>query len=76
MNNYLLSISKELENEMIYTTKYYIVISFERENIYDISQIDNIIQKLDNVGCNTKRISKKAELKKLLYESLNKEILI
>ena len=28
MNNYLLSISKELENEMIYTTKYYIVISF------------------------------------------------
>ena len=44
MNNYLLSISKELENEMIYTTKYYIVISFERENIYDISQIDNIIQ--------------------------------
>ena len=76
MNNYLLSISKELENEMIYTTKYYIVISFERESIYDISQIDNIIQKLDNVGCNTKRINKKAELKKLLYESLNKEILI
>lgn len=75
MNNYLSSITKELENEMIYTTKYYIVISFERESEYDILQMDNIIKKLDYVGCNTQRITAKEKLKELLYESLNKEIL-
>jgi hypothetical protein len=75
MKRYLESITKELENEIIYTTKYYIVISFERDSSYDISQIDNIIKKLDYVGCNTKRIKEKKELKNILYESLNKEIL-
>ena len=61
---------------MIYTTKYYIIISFERDSEYDIKQIDNIIKKLDYVGCNTKRIKAKKELKTILYENFNKEILI
>lgn len=76
MNSYLFSINKHLENEMIYTTKYYIIISFERDSEYDIKQIDNIIKKLDYVGCNTKRIKAKKELKTILYENFNKEILI
>lgn len=76
MNSYLQSIEKELENEMIYTKKYYIVISFNRESDYDINQIDNIIKKLDYVGCNTKRIKTKRCLKSVLYENFNKEILV
>ena len=72
MNSYLFSINKHLENEMIYTTKYYIIISFERDSEYDIKQIDNIIKKLDYVGCNTKRIKAKKELKTILYENFNK----
>lgn len=76
MKEYLDCIMKELENEMIYTTKYYIVICFERENMYELSEIDNVVKKLDFVGCNTKRINSKNELKTLLYESFNKEILV
>lgn len=76
MNSYIESISKELENQMIYTTKYYIVISLDREDEYDISQIDEIIKKLDYVGCNTRRIKSKEDIQNILYENLNKEILV
>ena len=76
MNGYIESISKELENQIIYTTKYYIVISLDRECQYDITQIDEIIKKLDYVGCNTKRIKSKNDLQNILYENLNKEILV
>lgn len=76
MNNYLQSISEELENEIVYTTKYYIIVSFDRESEYDISEIDSVIKKLDYVGCNTKRFKSKNEIKNILYESINKEILV
>ncbi len=76
MNSYIESISKELENQMIYTTKYYIVISLDREDEYDITQIDEIIKKLNYVGCNTKRIKSKEDIQNILYENLNKEILV
>ncbi len=76
MNKYLQNISRELEDEMIYTTKYYIIISFKRDSVFDITHIDSIIQKLDYVGCNTKRIKKKENIKNILYESFNKEVLV
>ena len=75
MNKYLQNISRELEDKMIYTTKYYIIISFKRDSVFDITHIDSIIQKLDYVGCNTKRIKKKENIKNILYESFNKEVL-
>ena len=76
MNKYLQNISRELEDKMIYTTKYYIIISFKRDSVFDITHIDSIIQKLDYVGCNTKRIKKKENIKNILYESFNKEVLV
>lgn len=76
MNKYLQNISRELEDKMIYTTKYYIIISFKRDSAFDITHIDSIIQKLDYVGCNTKRIKKKENIKNILYESFNKEVLV
>ena len=76
MNKYLQNISRELEDKMIYTTKYYIIISFKRNSVFDITHIDSIIQKLDYVGCNTKRIKKKENIKNILYESFNKEVLV
>ena len=76
MNRYLQNISRELEDKMIYTTKYYIIISFKRDSVFDITHIDSIIQKLDYVGCNTKRIKKKENIKNILYESFNKEVLV
>ena len=76
MNKYLQNISRELEDKMIYTTKYYIIISFKRDSVFDITHIDSIIQKLDYVGCNTKRIKKKENIKNILYESFNNEVLV
>lgn len=76
MNNYLVSIANQLENESIYTTKFYLVISLNRESEYELNSLDNIIKKLDTIGCNTKRIMSKSDLKLLLYECINKEVLI
>ncbi len=76
MNEYLKNISKNLEEEMIYTTKYYIIISINRDTSFDISQLDSVIKKLDYVGCNTRRLKTKKIITNVLYESLNKEVLI
>ncbi len=76
MNEYLSNISKNLEEEMIYTTKYYIIISINRETSFDITQLDSVIKKLDYVGCNTKRLKTKKSISTVLYENLNKEVLI
>lgn len=76
VNNYLSSIESQLEKESIYTTKFYFVISLNRENEIEINSLDNIIKKLDTMGCNTRRIANKRELKNLLYECINKEVVI
>ena len=73
---YIESIKKDIESEKIYITKYYIVISMDREQCENIEQIDNVISKLDYIGCHTKRIKLKKELCKILYEGINKEVLI
>lgn len=76
LNNYMASIAEQLEDEIIYTTKYYLVISLERDEQVDISSIDYIVKKLNNIGCNTQRLTSKRKLEMLLYESINKEVLV
>lgn len=73
---YINSISKELENESIYTTKYYIVISVATNEDINMDNVDNIISKLNYIGCNVNKICDKVALKNILYESINKEVII
>lgn len=76
LNNYLASIAEQLEDEIIYTTKYYLVVSIEREEQLNISSMDNAIKKLNTIGCNVQRVASKRNLELLLYESINKEVAI
>lgn len=76
VNNYISSIGTQLEKEKIYTTKFYLVVSLKNDSIYDINSIDNIVRGIDNIGCNTKRIVSKKKLKVLMYESINKEVIL
>lgn len=76
VSKYIESIKNQLQDEKVYTTKYYLVISIERSSQSDINVVDNIISKIDNIGCNTKRITSKTEFELLLYEALNKEVVI
>ncbi len=73
---YIDSIYKELENESIYTTKYYIVISVGTDEDINMDNVDNIISKLNFIGCNVNKICDKRVLKNILYESINKEVII
>ena len=43
---------------------------------YDINNIDNLIRRIDNIGCNTKRIMSKEKLQFLMYETINKEVIL
>ncbi len=70
---YIESIKRELEKQEIYVTKYYIIVSFERETNINIDQIDEVIYKLDYIGCHTKRVKLEKEISQILYEGINKE---
>lgn len=74
--NYISSIAEQLEDEVIYSTKYYLVLSIERDDAIDFSTIDFKIKKLNNIGCNVQRIVSKRKLELLLYESINKEVAV
>ncbi len=73
---YVNSISAELENQSIYTTKYYIVISVSTNEDINMDNVDNIISKLNYIGCNVNKICDKNILKNILYESINKEVIV
>lgn len=73
---YINAIKEELTKEKIYVTKYYIIIAIDRTEDDDIQQIDTIVNKLNNIGCKVKRIKVKKELCKILYEGINKEVLL
>ena len=72
VNNYISSISRQLESEKIYTTKFYLVISINSDSVEDINSIDNIVRGIENIGCNIKRIISKRKLQMLMYETINK----
>lgn len=74
-NSYINCIKHELEKQDIFVTKYYIIVSYERNNKVDIEQIDSIISKLDYIGCNTKRVKLEKELCSILYKGINKEVI-
>ncbi len=73
---YVNSISEELENQSIFTTKYYIVISVSTNEDINMDNVDNIISKLNFIGCNVNKICDKNILKNILYESINKEVIV
>lgn len=73
---YIDCIAKELENESIYSTKYYIIISVSTIDTIDMDNVDNIISKLNYIGCTVNRICDKRTLKNILYESINKEVIL
>ncbi len=76
VNNYISSISRQLESEKIYTTKFYLVISINSDSVEDINSIDNIVRGIENIGCNIKRIISKRKLQMLMYDTINKEVVL
>ena len=76
VDNYILSIEEQLKEQCIYQTRYYIVLSFKREENIDISMIDSQVLKLEDIGCRVRRIKNKSNFEKILFESINKEVVV
>ena len=74
LSKYISSITEKLEDEVIYNTKYYLVLSIDRDELIDFSTVDYTIKKLNNIGCNVQKINSKRKIETLLYESINKEV--
>ena len=74
LSKYISSITEKLEDEIIYNTKYYLVLSIDRDELIDFSTVDYTIKKLNNIGCNVQKINSKRKIETLLYESINKEV--
>lgn len=73
LEEYLSDLKEKIRMEKIYITKYYIIVSLELKKVDDIKIIDNIIYKLNKLGCVVNRLNDKQQLEKILYESINKE---
>jgi len=74
LSKYISSITEKLEDEIIYNTKYYLVLSIDRDELIDFSTVDYTIKKLNNIGCNVQKINSKRKIETLLYESISKEV--
>lgn len=71
-NKYISDIKEKLVKENIYETDYYIVISMTYNMNTNILAIDNVIKKLNKIGCAAKRVYGKENLMDLLYGCINK----
>jgi len=74
LSKYISSITEQLEDEIIYNTKYYLVLSIDRDELVDFSTVNYTIKKLNNIGCNVQKINSKRKIETLLYESISKEV--
>ena len=69
--NYLEDMRIKLKEDKIIYTKYFIVVSLNKQE--DIEDIDKSIFLLKNCGCNVYRLNKKRDIEEMLYECINKE---
>lgn len=67
---YIDNMEKKLTEEKMYNTEYYIVISVEENKNLDF---ENSIYKLDDIGCKVKKVTNEDELRKFVYECINKK---
>ena len=72
-NKYINDIKNKLLKEKIYECDYYIIVSLPYNSNFDIYSIDNVINKLNKIGCNVKKIIGKNKLEKIVYRCINKE---
>ena len=71
-NKYINDIKDKLIKENIYETDYYIAISISYNMNTNFTSIDNVIKKLDKIGCTTKKVCGKNNLQNLLFKCINK----
>jgi len=76
LTRYLNDMQDKLNIENIYITRYYIVITLVQNNEQNIEEIDNVMKKLNKLGCIVNRIVGIRNIEKILYESINKESIV
>ena len=69
--HYLEDMRLKLKEDKIIYTRYFIVVSLNKQE--DIDDIDKSIFLLKNCGCNVYRLNKKRDIEEMLYECINKE---
>lgn len=71
-NQYVSDIKDKLKSENIFTTKIYIVFSQNSKENNDIKELEDHILLLERLGCKISKITRKSNLKQILFETLNK----
>ncbi|MDD3303339.1 MAG: hypothetical protein PHP54_00255 [Clostridia bacterium] len=69
---YIETVQKNLQEENIYDTQYYMIIVDKEESTFKDS-IDNIIDKFTLIDCKVKRVDNEEEIGKILNFYINKE---
>ncbi len=65
-------LKEKLIKENLYCGKFYIVIAIRDQDNIKINDIDNLMVRLNNIGCDISRIEGKDNIMLILYECINK----
>lgn len=65
-------LKEKLIKENLYCGKFYIVIAIRDQDNIKINDIDNLMDRLNNIGCDITRIEGKDNIMLILYECINK----
>lgn len=72
-NNYILDMENKLNNENIFETYFYIIVSLKHDDYIKGDNVDNSVKILNKIGCNVERIKNRKRLIDILNMSINKE---
>ena len=70
--NYIDNMRENLENQDIFETKIYIIVSENLKSESKIHSIENTLKKLEEIGCALRRIDSANKLEDILYKTINK----
>lgn len=61
-----------MKKQKLYYGKYYIIIAIRDKDNIRINDVDNILKRLNDLGCNINRVSGIDNIRLVLYECINK----
>ncbi len=71
---FITDLRKKLQKENLYERRCFIILSFCDEFKTDVDNVENLIQKLREIGCDVDKVYGKEEIEKIVFEFVNKGV--
>ena len=72
--DFINDLKKKLLKEKLYEKKYLFVATFNNDEQENVNNVENLLNKFKEIGCNVNKLENEEKINRILYESINKGV--